>query len=234
MESEGKLQDLGFVDFVHNLSKEDTDLILTEPKYFIPWRAVWKPNSLSTPCRLVLDASCCARGGSSLNSLVAKDTNNMNNLIMILIRWIIHKQGFYTDISKMYNAIQLDKSHWRFQMYLWDKDLSPENSPLWKVIKTVTYGVRPSGNLAECGLRKTAELTQSECPKAYGIIMNDMYVDDCMSGDDSFAETLQATVQLSVAFAKGVFSLKGFTFSGKDPPEHLRNDGWRIKVVLKR
>ena len=62
MESEGKSQDLGFVDFVHNLPKEDRDLILTKPKYFIPWRAVWKPNSLSTPCRLVLDASCCSRG----------------------------------------------------------------------------------------------------------------------------------------------------------------------------
>ena len=66
-------------------------------------------------------------------------------------------------------------------MYLWDKDLSPENSPLRKVIKTVIYGVRPNGNLAECMLRKTAELTQSECPKAYDIIMNDMYVNDCMS-----------------------------------------------------
>ena len=93
------------------------------------------------------------------------------------------------------------------------------------VIKTAIYGVRPSGNLAECGLRKTAELTQSECPKAYDIIMNDMYVDDCMSGDDSFDETLQVTEQLSVALAKGGFSLKGFTFSGKAPPEHLSNDG---------
>ena len=108
---------------------------------------------------------------------------------------------------------------------MWDKDLSPENSPLWKVIKTVIYGVRPSGNLAECGLRKTAELTPSKCPKVYDIIMNDMYVDDCMSGDDSFDEMLRAMEQLSVASAKGGFSIKGFTFSGKDPPEHMSNDG---------
>ena len=50
--------------------------------------------------------------------------------------------------------------------------------------------------------------------------MDDIYVDDCMSGDDSFDETLQATEQLSVALAKGGFTLMGFTFSGKDPPEH--------------
>ena len=45
MESEGKLQDLGFVGFVHYLLKEGRDLILTKPKYLIPWRAIWKPNS---------------------------------------------------------------------------------------------------------------------------------------------------------------------------------------------
>ena len=70
-------------------------------------------------------------------------------------------------------------------------------------------------------------LSQSECPKAYDIIMNDMYVDDCMSGDDSFDETLQATEQLSVALAIGGFIIKGYTFSGKDPPEH---DGESIMV----
>ena len=98
------------------------------------------------------------------------------------------------------------------------------------MIKTAIYGVRPSGNLAECGLRKTAELTRAECPKAYDVIMNDIYVDDCLSGEDSVDETFQVTEQLSLALAKGGSSLKGFTFSGRDPPEHLSNGGESIMV----
>ena len=54
-ESEKKLHDLGFVEFVDNLDSEDRNMIQnSEIKYFIPWQAVWNENSLSTPCRLVL------------------------------------------------------------------------------------------------------------------------------------------------------------------------------------
>ena len=52
--SENKLQQLGFVEYVDNLSYEEQSMIHnSDVKYFIPWRAVWNENSLSTPCRLV-------------------------------------------------------------------------------------------------------------------------------------------------------------------------------------
>ena len=42
--------------------------------------------------------------------------------------------------------------------------------------------------------------------------------------ENSWEDTLSTTDQLTIALSKGGFSLKGFTFSGKDPPEHLSND----------
>ena len=56
--SERKLQDLGFVDYFKNLTPKQQQM-LNESKIvnFIPWRAVWNPNSISTPCRIVFDAS---------------------------------------------------------------------------------------------------------------------------------------------------------------------------------
>ena len=40
-ESEKKLHDLGFAEFVDNLDREDRNMIQnSEIKYFIPWRAV--------------------------------------------------------------------------------------------------------------------------------------------------------------------------------------------------
>ena len=112
LKSENKLHDLGFVDFVENLNDEDRNMIhKSEVKYFIPWRAVWNENSLSTPCRLVFDASQTTKDGCSLNDILAKGTNNMNKLVEIFIRWSIRACAFHTDIQKMYNAIRLDKSH---------------------------------------------------------------------------------------------------------------------------
>ena len=56
IESEGKLQELGYVDYLGNLDEGDQNLILNSNlMYFIPWRIVWS-KSLNTPIRLVFDA----------------------------------------------------------------------------------------------------------------------------------------------------------------------------------
>jgi hypothetical protein len=130
----------------------------------------------------------------------------------------------------MYNAILLDKKHWRYQMYLWDEQLRVGVAPRWKVILTAIYGVRSSGNVAECGIRKLAELIRTEYPKAYDVIMNDLYVDDGPSGDVSVVEAEDKADQVTCGLAKGGFVPKGFTFSRKDPPEHLTKDGESILV----
>ena len=82
----------------------------------------------------------------------------------------------------MYNGIRLDKVHWKYQLFPGSDDLMAGDVLQWKVIKTAIYGVRPSGNIAECGLRRTAELSREVYPKAYGVITYDTYVDDMLSG----------------------------------------------------
>ena len=67
MESERKMQKKGFVDKLENLTTSQKEAIENSSiQYFIPWPAVWNPNSLSTPCRLVFDASQVTTSGCSL------------------------------------------------------------------------------------------------------------------------------------------------------------------------
>ena len=229
--SESKLQDLGYVDFFDNLSQEIKDHIMSNVRYFLPWRIVFNPNSKSTPCRLVFDASVSPRGQSSLNSLVCKGRNNMNNLVMILIRWVCWLYAFHTDISKMYNTIYLDSKHWRYQLYFWNNELKVGVAPVKKVVISTIYGVRSSGNIAECALRRTAELTKDDYPLAHDVIMNDVYVDDCLSGNHTEKGRSETADQFSLAIAKGGFRDKGLTYSGSHPPEHLANeDGISVNV----
>ena len=112
LEFEQKLQELGYVDYVSNLSPDLRDMILkAESRNFLPWRPVWNPDSVSTPCRLTFDASMSGRNGCSLNSLVAKGANSLNNLLGITLRWTMHQSAFHTDVQNMYNKVQLDMSH---------------------------------------------------------------------------------------------------------------------------
>ena len=225
IEFEKKLQMSGFVDYVSNLNETEKTMILSsDVKYFIPWRAVWNEKSLSTPCRMVFDASQGTKNGCSLNSLLAKGANSMNKLVEILIRWTSRPHAFHTDVTKMYNAVKLDKMFWRYQLYLWSNDLAENITPEWKVMKTLIYGVRSSGNLAECGLRRTAELCKDEFPRTFDVITFDTYMDDCMSGAEDAEKTDEVINELQVILKKGGFSLKGFSISRHDLPQNVSSD----------
>ena len=166
----------------------------------------------------------------SLNDILAKGRNNMNKLVEIIIRWRMHQFAFHSDIQKMYNAVQLQDEHWCLQRYIWQDQLDPTLIPEEKVIKTLICGDKPSGNQAECGLRLTAELSKGEYPHANEIVQNDIYVDDCMSGESSQELLFQRADELALILCRGGFGLKGFTFSGKDPPPSLSEDGKSISV----
>ena len=64
--------------------------------------------------------------------------------------------------------------------------------------------------------------------RACEVINRDIYVDDCMSGDEGFDQVRTLTDDLELVLKRGGFNLKGITFSGSDPPEHLSEDGVSI------
>ena len=57
IESENRMQKLGFMDYLENLTEEQQAQIKGKLQNFIPWRVVWSENSVTTVCRLVFDAS---------------------------------------------------------------------------------------------------------------------------------------------------------------------------------
>ena len=222
--AEKKLQDLGFVDFVDNLTIEQQNKIYSSKLlYYMPWRAVWNNNSISTPCRPVFDASQPTSTGVSLNQTLVKGRNNMNKLLQVVIRWSIRRCAFHTDIQKMYNVIRLLEDHWCFQLYLWQNELNPNIEPRTKCVKTLIYGVKPSGNQAERALRETSNQQKIEFPRQNEIVNKDVYVDDCLSGEDSHENARDIIEGLEIMLSKGGFRLKGVTFTGFDPPENLSN-----------
>jgi len=231
LKSENKLQTLGHVDYVKNLTIKQQQILKDSiTQNFIPWRAIWKENSVSTPCRIVFDASQPTNSGYSLNDLLAKGRNNMNKLQEIFIRWCTHKVAFHTDVQKMYNTVKLKEEHWCYQRYIWQENLDPKLIPEEKVIKTLIYGVKSSGNQAEFALRETAKQSKHEYQEVYNIIRNDVYVDDCLSGEESHLYATKRADELEGVLNRGGFSLKGFTISGNNPPQVLTNDEISVSV----
>ena len=198
--------------------------------YFL-WSAVWKENSISTPCRIVFNASLPTDSKLSLNDILAKGTNNMNALVEVFMRWRVYASAFHTDVQKMYNSVKLEERDWCLQRYIWQTNLDPRYIPEEKVIKTLIYGVKSSGNQAERALRLTADNYKSQYQQVNEIIKNDVYVDDCLSGQNTTDDSFERADELDIVLMHGGFQLKGFTFSGFDPPKSLSEDGRSISVA---
>ena len=66
-----------------------------------------------------------------------------------MIHWSTNKIGFRTIIKKMYSSVKLVEDDWLLQLHIWKNNLDPRKLPEEKVIKTLIYGVKSSGNQAE-------------------------------------------------------------------------------------
>ena len=193
-------------------------------------------NSTTTPVRIVFDASSVTRSGYSLNDVLAKGINSLNSLLEIFLRFRCNMVAVHTDVTKMYNVVKLRPEHWTYQRYKWHESLDPDAAPEEKIIKTLIYGVKPSGNQAQVGLRETARRQQEEYPEAANAIIKDTYVDDCATGvsgsSDLTAEQLASDINFILS--KGGFVTKGFTISNSPPPIGLSKDGKSINVLGKK
>jgi hypothetical protein len=229
--AEEKLQRLGKVDYVRNLSPEDQEMLKSNPiQNFIPWRIVFKDTSATTPARIVFDGSLPTASGKSLNDILPKGRNNLNKLQEIFIRWMVFPVGFHTDIQTMYPSVHLRREDWCYQRYWWNSQLDPSKPPEEKVIMTCIFGIKCSGNIAEKSLRLVAELSKKEYPEVYDIIRHDTYMDDSVPGAADVQEAHQRADEMEVVLAKGSFTLKGVTVSGSPPMEKLSEDGESVFV----
>ena len=235
--SHEKLRSRGYVVKVKDLPPEFQKLVDLDgdsARYFIPWRMVFNSKSLSTPCRMVFDASSATPGGSSLNNVLAKGENRLIKLHTILVKFRSAPSGFTADISMAYNQVHLRPEHYRFQLFLW-RDSLDLNAPVepW-VITTLIYGVRPSGNIMQSAFNVLAEHAKKHHPKhvsGAAVLQGEAYVDDILHPAVSHdAARTDADSLLYVLNLAGV-TVKGFTFAGSAPAPDLSTDGKSVGLV---
>ena len=202
--------------------------------YFIPWRCVFKQSSLTTPCRLVYDASSKTGSGESLNGILAKGQNLLIRIFDVLLRFRSKQFSFSADVRMAYNGIKLSTEHYKYQKFLWKKDLNPENETEVMCVATLIYGVKSAGNQTSAGFARLADYTIANFPQhtlGAQALKCDAYVDDLMNAQDSEENCLQAARDIEFILAQGGMAVKGFTFSGNDPPVDVSADSKTVGLV---
>ena len=228
------------VDRGHVMSESEARMVYKEAMekvpgdgYFIPWRTVYNDGSISTPCRLVFDASSKTPGGESLNGVLAKGQNRLAKLQHLLVRFRLGAEAVTADISMAYNGTRLRPEHLKFQKYLWKENLCPTSPTEVRVVATLIYGVKPSGQQCQVSLEKLSDffLEKKQCLAGANALKNSTYVDDIISGQETREECRQVADEISKILAKGSMAVKAFTFSGQQPSEKVSADGTNVGLA---
>ena len=237
--SHKKLADRGFVVRVADLEPEVKKYVDELNGYVIPWRTVDKESSISTPVRMVFDASSRTPGGESLNNILAKGVNSLGNLFSILMKFRMRKAGFTADVSMAYNGVKLDPKHVPYQKFLWKQGMLATNELEMWVVLTLIYGVKPAGDMTIGGFAKLAELAEElarlnpDLEVALGILalIEEAYMDDVASGQDSEVDCVKGAEQLIFILSLGGMKVKDITYSGRAPSELVSSDGVNVGLL---
>ena len=220
-----------------DLSEADQKMILSaKVQHYLPWRCVYK-QSISTPCRTVMDASSRTpllrngQGGRCLNDLTMKGKVNTLDLLTMLLRFVIGRVGFAGDLKQFYTSMALDPSQWNLQRVLWREgmDMSAEVEEI--VILSLIFGVRAVSALSEWALKLLADYVRSRSPRLAELLERSRFVDDLGDSDESLEAVKKLIAKADELFESVGLQCKGWSISGSNPHPDVTKDEISIDVA---
>jgi hypothetical protein len=85
---------------------------------FLPHHAVFKESSTTTKTRVVFNASAKSTTGVSLNDMFMVGPTVQQDLISIVLRFLMHRYAMTADIPKMYRQIRVHPEDYDLQRIL--------------------------------------------------------------------------------------------------------------------
>ena len=144
----------------------------------------------------------------------------LNNLLGMLLRFREEPVAMIGDIEKMLHSIDIPLLDQMTHRFLW-RDLDERREPDTYVMTAVNIGDRPSGAIAIATLRKTAEMSKDEFPRASKTILQNSYMDDIPDSTGTVEEAQKITDEIDKILNRGGFKIKGWVISGQNQGQEL-------------
>lgn len=196
-----------------HMSKVPLNEMQSSNSYYIPHHSVCKEESTTTKLRVVFDASNKSTTGLSLNDCQMIGPRLQSDLYIILLRFRKYAIGITADITKMYRQIIVHEEDRNLQRIVWrvgDTDDITEYK-----LNTVTYGTASAPFLAVRSLIECANVESRNCEQARKAIVNDMYVDDLITGADDEESAVVLQNDISSTLSRGGFELRKWASSNE-------------------
>ena len=209
----------GMIDqgMLRHVSKEECGR-WAGPVHYVAIQGV-ESGSVSTPLRLVTNTSLRGSNGLSVNDIVCKGPDLLQDPFNIWMRFRTYEEALLSDISKAYHRLRTGLVELHTRRVLWRFS---EDDP-WEVygLQCLSFGDRPAAALLEVVLTMCAEMFGELDTEAAWRVVRDRFVDDLHTGGS--AEQVERFV--------GVEKEDG-SFSGTIP-QIFEAGGLRLKAVVR-
>ncbi|XP_044754989.1 uncharacterized protein LOC123317724 [Coccinella septempunctata] len=218
------------------LVPESSDCPRYEP-YYIPHHPVHRPDDPPDKIRVVFNASCASANGKSLNDLLLTGPKLQADISTLLLRFRLYRFVFTADIRQMYRQILILPEQRDYQRIVWRFS---KHEPLqYYRLNTVTYGVSSAPFIALRTLRQLASDDGPKFPAARQVLLDEIYVDDILTGCSSEAEALELRQQVQDLLKAGGFELRKWATNHLPlldgvPADHCRESSSTDPLLLDR
>ena len=217
----------GYMKKLSDFDASAQEKIIGAPfRHYYPWRTVEKTDSVSTPIRMVVDPTM-----TGLNLILAKGENRLGKMNEILIRNRTKTHAWTSDISKMYNQLQLNEESYPYSLFLYHSSLDPSAEPEIWVMVVAWYGVVPTGNQAGFAIEEIAYGAPPGFDIAKAALLNDRFVDDLAPGQHSVELREEQISKCKELLGTAGFSLKFVAKSGEPPCSKASSNGVSLKML---
>lgn len=173
--------------------------------YYIPHRAVYRPEKETSKIRIVLDASCKTSSGKSLNDVLHCGPNLQSKIFQLLLNFRLFEIAISADIEKMFFSIKVAHDHRRFQRILYRFQ---GGGPIETFeFGRVPFGLKVSPYLAMRIVKRLACDEGMNYPDAALVSSKFNYMDDYLLSEPSLEKALTLRKQLIDMFASAGFNL---------------------------
>ena len=176
--------------------------------YYMPHSVVSRP-SLTTPHRIVFDASSHMRNENSLNSALTKGPNYIPLITQIIAKFRRNPCAVSSDIKKMFLQISVDPSQRDYLRFLWRNLDESKKVSIFRFV-VLCFGLVASPFLSMSVIKEHCMRFMDQFPEAALALLTSLYVDDLLTGTRSVEEAVKLCRDLKDLMELGGFRLTKF------------------------
>ncbi|XP_077553403.1 uncharacterized protein LOC144168258 [Haemaphysalis longicornis] len=203
--------------------------VSSRPVYYMPHRAVYRPDSSTTKIRIVFDASAKAQGSLSLNDALSTGPNLNPDLLQLILNFRCHVIALTADIEKALVQIGIKPDDRDALRFLWYADPPTDDAKDpdivgWRMTR-VPFGATCSPFMLAATIKHHLSTVAGDLCDTVRVLEGCLYVDDLITGADTLERVTKFYQEAQHILSSAGMKLRKWSSNSEIMQQKFHRDG---------